>query len=96
MRELPVELASPAIDRGRPQLRSSIRVIGATFPPSNTDVHSHAAWVRKPMIGALPSCESFSKKVVVCDYATSRVTKSSLVGVLPHYRGLYHHRCTEI
>jgi hypothetical protein len=67
MRELPVELASPALDRARLQLRSSIRVTGATFPPSNTDVHSHAAWVRKPMIGTLPSCHSFSKKVMVCD-----------------------------
>src|ERR1700686_1329017 len=33
--------------------------------PSNTTEHSHAAWVRGPIIGILPSCHSLSKKVTV-------------------------------
>src|SRR5438874_2679141 len=35
--------------------------------PSNTTEHSHAAWVRGPMIGTLPSCQSPSKNVQVLE-----------------------------
>ncbi len=39
---------------------------------SNTEVQSHAAWVRGPMIGTLPSCQSSSKNVTVLVQATGR------------------------
>ena len=45
--------------------------------PSNTDVQSHAACVRTPMIGTLPSCQAFSKKVRVFDQVTGRLIELS-------------------
>src|ERR1700720_268010 len=38
--------------------------------PSNTVEPSHAACVRGPMIGTLPSCQAPSKKVQVCEKLT--------------------------
>src|SRR6185437_16217468 len=38
--------------------------------PSNTVEPSHAACVRGPMIGTLPSCQPPSKKVQVCEKLT--------------------------
>src|ERR1700749_2175690 len=46
-------------------------------PPSNTEVPSQAAWVRGPMIGTLPSCQSSSKNVRVFDQLTGRNIVSS-------------------
>src|SRR6202035_1159838 len=41
--------------------------------PSNTVEPSHAACVRGPMIGTLPSCQAPSKKVQVCEKLTGFV-----------------------
>src|SRR5580692_8946807 len=38
--------------------------------PSNTVEASHAPWVRGPMIGTLPPCQSPSKKVKVSEKST--------------------------
>jgi hypothetical protein len=39
--------------------------------PSNTMEASHAACVRTPMIGTLPSCQSPAKKVQVFDHPSA-------------------------
>src|SRR6202451_930767 len=66
----------------RAQWRSRSGVVPSNArAPSNTDVHNHAAWVRGPMIGTLPSCQSSSKKVNVCDQATGRLIESSFHGL---------------
>src|ERR1700735_849472 len=53
---------------------------GATPPkaraPSKTIEPSHAAWVRGPMIGTLPSCQLPSKKVQVCEKSTGAVVRA--------------------
>src|SRR5258708_11734181 len=46
--------------------------------PSKTTEQSHAAWVRGPMIGTLPSCHFSWKKVQVLDQPCP-----SSIGVLP-------------
>src|SRR5215470_1717132 len=40
--------------------------------PSNTEEPSQAAWVRAPISGTLPSCQSPAKKVQVVDGAGAR------------------------
>src|SRR5215216_5753125 len=44
--------------------------------PSNTDEPSHAAWVRAPISGILPSCQSPAKKVQVFDGAGARAMQN--------------------
>src|SRR6185437_9903128 len=41
--------------------------------PSNTEEHSHAEWLRTPMIGRLPSCQSPSQKVQVFDHCPAAI-----------------------
>ena len=45
--------------------------------PSNTTEHSHAAWVRGPMMGTLPSCQSPSKNVQVFENPSPSGNSSS-------------------
>src|SRR5262245_6520847 len=45
--------------------------------PSNTEEPSQAAWVRAPISGTLPSCQSPAKKVQVFDGAAARVIFSA-------------------
>src|SRR5580704_1387927 len=60
--------------------------------PSNTDVHNQAACVRTPMIGRLPSCQSSSKNVSVCDQVTERLMNHPFAGLIVLPAALCHHR----
>src|ERR1700694_2650362 len=46
--------------------------------PSNTVDPSHAACVRGPMIGTLPSCQAPSKQVQVCEKLTGLIVSAMI------------------
>src|SRR5438876_7569749 len=60
------ELHCRVIDARAWSSRSGVTPSNARAP-SNTIEQSQAAWVRGPMIGTLPSCQSPSKNVQVLD-----------------------------
>src|SRR6202043_4253473 len=62
--------------------------------PSKTVEPSHAACVRGPMIGTLPSCQSPSKKVQVCEKLTGFAI-SAMIAVRAGERGTaqWRHYC---
>src|SRR5712691_8469068 len=64
-------VVADAFTRAQWRSRSGVTPSNARAP-SNTEEPSHAAWVRAPMIGTLPSCQSPSKKVQVLDGAGGR------------------------